>query len=133
MVEEFGSLRPSVVRQDNVPEMVERVARTLCRAKWDRKKWYGACSKEARLDWCENKYWPEFVTDARAAIEAMREPTEAMVAAPDHESDYCDAQYLQDEDFAGAWDAMIDAALSGKGSGGGERSSSETNPKPLGV
>lgn len=48
---------------------------------------------------------------ARAAIEAMREPTEGMLAAPLHEADGCDAQYQTDADFAAAWAAMIEAAL----------------------
>ena len=48
---------------------------------------------------------------ARAAIEAMREPTGAMLSAPLHEADGCDAQYQTDADFAAAWAAMIEAAL----------------------
>lgn len=53
----------------------------------------------------------EWLKAARFAIEAMREPTEAMLAAPYHEGDGCDAQYMADEDFRCAWQAMIDAAL----------------------
>jgi hypothetical protein len=49
----------------------------------------------------------------RAAIEAMREPTPAMVAATEAwcEADECDAQYLDTLGFVGVWEAMIDAAL----------------------
>lgn len=43
---------------------------------------------------------------ARAAIEAMREPTAAMIKAA--------AEYALAEDAAGVWIAMIDAALKEK-------------------
>lgn len=42
-------------------EMIERVARALARDEPD--------------------FWPEWVDDARAVIEAMREPNEAMIEA----------------------------------------------------
>ncbi len=49
---------------------------------------------------------------ARAAIEAMREPTDNMLDAPEYEDDHCDARYMLAADFVRAWHAMIDAALS---------------------
>jgi hypothetical protein len=66
-------------------EMVERVA-LIMRA---------AC---AQPDTWENR--------ARAAIEAMREPTEAMIAASNREWDG-----RMSHRSSGAWRAMIDAAL----------------------
>lgn len=74
--------------------MVERVATAIC-------------SSEG----CECGVCPSIVKKARAAIKAMREPTEAMLVAPHCEADGCDAQYLEAEDFRHAWQAMIDAAL----------------------
>ncbi len=64
--------------------MVERVARVL--------------AIEA-----DHNNWEEFVPDARMAILAMREPTEAMLSA---------LPYPGPEDYPTAiWQAMIDEAL----------------------
>jgi hypothetical protein len=62
-------------------------------------------------------HWPHtqeaYRTLIRITIEAMREPTPAMVAATEAwcEADECDAQYLDTLGFVGVWEAMIDAAL----------------------
>lgn len=48
--------------------------------------------------------WPVYVNDAKAAIEAMREPTEVMV------EDGQDAR-LDGGGYYDVWRAMIDAAL----------------------
>ena len=73
-------------------EMTERVARALSGAdEPDGIEWYGQ----------NPRYWTSL---ARAAIEAMREPSEAMInAAPD----------LRDVDFypTDVWRAMVEAAL----------------------
>lgn len=89
--------------------MIERVARALVTADernggppWDYVVGLGKHAIAARMD------------QALAAIEAMRQPTQAMLAAPYHEADGCDAQYLTDEDFLAAWQAMVDTALSEK-------------------
>lgn len=66
--------------------MVERVARAICRH---------AMGGESD--------WSNFVADARSAIEAMREPTDAMIIAGVHHDNM--------GDMAGRWMAMIDAAL----------------------
>lgn len=50
--------------------------------------------------------WQRFVKDARVAIEAMREPTKAMI-----EAGWADALA---EDAGATWKSMIDAALSEK-------------------
>lgn len=47
-------------------DMVERVARAICRA--------GICGPRAHLDEQEDLHWRRYVPEARAAIEAMREP-----------------------------------------------------------
>lgn len=111
---DYSPLRPSVVRPDNVPEMVERVARALAAQSFEAlgndKAGAGATAAECR--------WPHFVPQAYTAIEAMREPDEAMKNAVEHTG------------MMWVWSACIDIALSSKGSGGGERSSSETNQNP---
>jgi hypothetical protein len=55
-------------------EMVERVARALCRSK-------SAAQPGGWIERHINENWPVFMDDARTAIEAMREPTEAMLTA----------------------------------------------------
>jgi hypothetical protein len=80
-------------------DMVERVARAIAAA-------------GTIVDWDEMSVacQEQFTKEARAAIEAMREPTEAMV----------DAAWASWEDvegskgFVGAWQAMIDEALKQK-------------------
>lgn len=72
-------------------EMVERVARALQAAS------EGDASE-----------WTQWVREARAAIEAMREATTEMArAASDPYTEGRDEYWLRDE----AWPAMIDAAL----------------------
>ena len=88
--------------------MVERVARALAVAD-------GMHPEAASNDDDEIPAWTLYVDGARAAIEAMREPTETMVVSAN------DATTLGDEgvhritiDMQGAnevWAAMIDAAL----------------------
>lgn len=71
-------------------EMVDRVARAISKCVSD-----------------SDRYWPSYVLAARAAIEAMREPTEAMKEAGGFE--------------VGAWVAwtpMIDEALQRPGKAG---------------
>jgi len=59
--------------------MVERVARALCDDTMLR--WRSPLAMQADA-------WREFVPAARAAIEAMREPTDAMVMAGGHDQTY---------------------------------------------
>lgn len=70
-------------------EMIERVARALFIE-------YGHEPEE----WCE-AHRVHYIAVARAAIAAMREPTEAMV----------DASGMGSQLTSGMWSAMIDAAL----------------------
>ncbi|MFL6948261.1 MAG: hypothetical protein ACJ8FU_08695 [Xanthobacteraceae bacterium] len=85
--------------------MVERVARAM----WEQRRVY---ARERGIDLEE---WgagstPEAngITDeARAAIAAMREPTNEMVDAADEAADY---NISQDAHIRASWRAMIDAA-----------------------
>jgi hypothetical protein len=61
--------------------MVEAMARAICRARWDKRPWHGACTKAARLDWCANNYWREFVPEAQVALTVLLEPDEHMAEA----------------------------------------------------
>lgn len=78
-------------------EMIERVARAICRA--------GICGPRDHLNEQEDRNWRKFELEARAAIAAMREPTEAMITAADVEvhSDFLPPHMT--------WERMIDAAL----------------------
>lgn len=55
-------------------DLVERVARALCQNA-------GFLPDAVSNDEDETPHWTLYASDARVAIEAMREPTEAMVAA----------------------------------------------------
>lgn len=48
---------------------------------------------------------------ARAAIEAMREPTDGMMKAGFSEIEYLNATWVDEYDAMECWQAMIDAAL----------------------
>jgi hypothetical protein len=79
-------------------EMVERVARALCRS--------AALGDPGQAYIDAN--WPNYSTAARAAIEAMREPTEAMIGAGRGAlPNFCP----EDSDALVCWQDMIDAAL----------------------
>ena len=101
-------------------DMVERVALTICvtRRRWgwffgdDRAK----TAKPTAVD----------LDAARAAFEAIREPTEAMLTAGEA-ADISPHNVITDDDAEAIWRAMIDAALApspdtpgeGKNTGGG--------------
>lgn len=76
--------------------MVERVARALCRHS-------------------EPDCWRTHMEDARSAIVAMREPTQAMKNAGAEEMDTCDPadRCPGPDEVASGYQAMIDAALAG--------------------
>ena len=99
-------------------EIVERVARAICRA--------GICGPKDHLDEQEDRSWRKFELEARAAIAAMREPTRVMVNAAWNDFEYsptgtlirepstCHAEPNDDLSCDTAyevWQAMIDAAL----------------------
>lgn len=127
---DHSPLQPLTVRQDNVPEMVERVARALAVAagcnpddpafvRYPSGEAFGVCWRD------------KFEKSARAAIEAM--PQWQLLG------------YFQFNGGGGIWEevvasaagedgvvtAFIDAALSGKGSGGADAiADCETNQSP---
>jgi len=77
-------------------DMIERVARALC--------WNNGMNPDLTLGGDdENFLWHEYVSGTRAAIAAMREPTEIMILAGVHHENM--------GNMAGRWQAMIDAAL----------------------
>jgi hypothetical protein len=82
--------------------MVERVARAICRA--------GICGPRSHLDQQENENWRSFKIEARAAISAMREPTQAMVDAVYIDPGFCDEPGVPSPPDD-VWRQMIDEAL----------------------
>jgi len=71
----------------NSDDMIERVARAIAEQN-------------------HGSTWDEWIDEARAAIEAMREPTEAMINAGDRTDHDVEATMV--------WRAMIDEALGEK-------------------
>ncbi len=90
--------------------MVERVARTLCKENGDDPDF-------VQLSNPVQRGWHPYREKARAAIEAMREPTEAMTEAQVTAIQAIDGfaygigHYDLDETAKTGWRAMIDAAL----------------------
>lgn len=81
--------------------MIERVARALCRCRASQPDYVlGWSSVDQEVHYC----WNEWVEEARAAIQAMRTPTEAMVDAGYRAAGPPPSQYV----------AMTDAALKEK-------------------
>lgn len=89
-------------------EMIQRVARALCAL--DCKAASGILGSEDLCIVGECSRWGDNTGHARAAIEAMREPTEYMLSHALGDGAWCTAN---------SWRAMIDAAL---GAPGGWRS-----------
>lgn len=88
--------------------MIERVARAMCLE--------GSADETVFLG-VYMKRWEAKKDEARAAIEAMREPTESMVSAAENGDDpgssiYGDPFVAMPHDEA--WKTMIDAALKEK-------------------
>ena len=82
-------------------DMVEKVARALCAQQWPE-------FTQVQID----HGWTKFIPAARAAIQAMREPSEAMISAGGYNRPF------QNDDWkagniaaASGYRAMIDAAL----------------------
>ncbi len=82
--------------------MVERVARALCRH-------YGVDPDEVHGSPIIDRWWEAYCDDARAAIAAMREPTEVMIAEGDDVSPT--EIYPHEKASRLRYQAMIDAAL----------------------
>jgi hypothetical protein len=82
-------------------EMVERVAQAMCAVERDQH----SCPTDYRCSDCV--YLPE----ARAAIEAMREPTEAMLSAARDWSMHKYGKPIGNDAAEGCLKAMIEAGL----------------------
>ena len=106
--------------------MIEKVARAIDRDAWSHFDAYCKLKQyspeEIRTRMQESSHLQKSLTNARAAIEAMREPTQEMVDVGYREIDDCIDFYNYDSDcgydlgaFAptSTWQAMIDAALKG--------------------
>lgn len=100
--------------------MIERVARALCRVNNLESRSRAGINVMYDSDWLhyENASWKNHENEARAAIAAMRDPTEAVVTAGlanvDASSDLVTLGYIDGDDLTPAWRAMIDAALGEK-------------------
>lgn len=79
-------------------DMIERVARAIC-VQEHVLAYPGASWRPNELDQKVESYWPRHVSAARSAIEAMRQPTDAMARAGGGEG------------AVNSWHAMITAAL----------------------
>lgn len=93
-----------------IPEMLERVARAICKAQTgvdgdllDHRVIRGEGDEPPRIE--SKPFWCRFEAEARAVIEAMREPTATMAGAPYMEIEVGRAT------ATATWQAMIDAAL----------------------
>jgi hypothetical protein len=80
------------------PPLLNRVARAICRA------FYASIYPEGPLDDLVERNWRECIPEARAAIQAMREPTLEMVEAGQ-------IKFCTKEQTRRLWAAMIDEAL----------------------
>lgn len=98
--------------------MVERMARAIATSRFGHDGWDD--------DDDGSQYWERCVEDARAAIEAMREPTESMLAATEKVvvgyDDFATGDgtlFLSHPGFHDnaktAWRVMLDAALEQRG------------------
>jgi len=100
--------------------MIERVARALCRVNNLESRARAGINVMYDSDWLqyENASWKNHENEARAAVDAMREPTEEMVTAGlakvDEPSYMVTRGYIADHDLRIGWRAMIAAALGEK-------------------
>lgn len=77
-------------------EMVERMARAMATVLFEDADVYWGLDP---IPVAVEKFWQDYDPAARAAIKAMREPTEGMISA------------ALDDDCRDIWTAMIDEAL----------------------
>jgi hypothetical protein len=91
-------------------EMIERVARAICVDEYE--------DPDELLD-TNDPVWTDYISRARAAIEAMREPTDAMKEAGGN--GVCgiiqDVGDKSEKHFVRLWHCAIDAALEDKKTG----------------
>lgn len=103
MVEERSDLR-------KVSEMVERGARAICRAHLEQKFVYGDGYIEEQIE----TTWDYWTDEARASIQAIHEPTDAMIDAAMAPYVHGIDNMMRDafrKTIRGYWQAMIKEAL----------------------
>lgn len=98
-------------------EMIERVARAICQSAFDRGVYdrvtcgdaLGLSQRQVTVD----DMWQLHRAEARAAIEAMREPTDAMCEAGAiyYHDNYQEGRAKEQTTAQPIWEAMVDAAL----------------------
>lgn len=104
--------------------MIEKVARSLTRSAAEHLirsgDWVPLGSSSEAIDNHVEEYWPDAVEPARAALQALREPTNGVVEAGwRSQGDTIDGRpankHSVDRQVAHAFTAMIDAILQEKG------------------
>lgn len=89
--------------------MVEKVARAICRR--ITRHGYPLVSEPELSEMVENSWQePHWIEAARAAVTALREPTEAMLNA-DHKDRIDGANSRPQYEARAAWESMIDKVL----------------------
>jgi hypothetical protein len=89
-------------------EMVERIARAICRIEEGDIDDNGFSKGDG-----SEEYWYDYELTAKAAIEAMRVPLESMILAADRKADSLLENKDEHLDPYTTWQIMIDAALKG--------------------
>lgn len=89
-------------------DMIERVAEALWSADAER------CHSKRREPWSDvsESVKDDWRFNARAAIQAMREPTDEMVSSGQSAGQSVQPTYLTAESTIERWQAMVDTALS---------------------
>lgn len=86
---------------------IEAIARNLVRQEYYR---LGLQPSEG-VEQYVAKEWPDRISDARAALQALRVPTDAMTQAGEVLLSEEQGHSLSDHDLRDAWMVMVDAAL----------------------
>ena len=71
--------------QAATPDALDRevaVARELARLHFDRREWWGACTKAERTAWLVEKYWPQWRNDAASIIALLAPSTTGVGTKP---------------------------------------------------
>lgn len=92
-------------------EMIERVAEAICNSR-QTLRYNGTISTKWRAPEMSKGYIEDCITFAKAAIKAMREPTEKMMISA--ENKYAELLTFSDKEESGSylvWQSMIDAII----------------------
>lgn len=89
-------------------EIIEKLARAICKSRWaDR---FDVRNDEIGDD-MQDIYWKDYVPDAKLILQAIREPSEAMLFAGCCETPFRWESEGGAQMTADVWRAMIDSAL----------------------